>query len=139
MLWFSKVIQLLERLVVLASEILKVLRLRKPGMVFIRIYKEEGGVMKFKLTLPSPGAKDVVSRKLTVAIGTDTPIEAALDGAALESLEMSASDGATVSGSLVDVDDAGNVSDPSTFSFIITDTIPPPAPGVVGLVITSDE
>jgi hypothetical protein len=139
MTWFSRVIQLLERLVVLASAILKVLRLRKPGMVFIRIYSEEGGVMKFKLVLPAPGAADVVSRKLTVAIGSDTPIEASLDGSALESLEMSAADGAIVAGSLVDVDDAGNASDPSTFSFVITDTIPPPAPGLVGLVITSDE
>jgi hypothetical protein len=143
MFWTTKVIRLLTDLVVLARSILKVLRLRRPSLVFLVVtgesMKGHTKMLKFKLVLPAPGASDVVSRKLTVAIDNVVVANELLDGAALESPEYEGADEAAVSGTLVDTDDANNASEPREFSFVLTDTIPPPQPGAIGLVVTGEE
>jgi hypothetical protein len=140
MLWTTRVLKALQELVALANSILKVLRLRQPGMVFVKVVSEGvNGMLKFKLVLPAAGASDVVARKLVIGIGTADPVTEEVAGGVLESSEYSGEDGATVAGTLIDVDDAGNESTPSAFSFVLVDTIPPPQPGEVGLVVTADE
>lgn len=118
-------------------KILKNLRLKKPGQVKLSI-KGENGMLKFVLDLPSKAAPDVVSRELKVVVDGNEFFEA-LDGDAIVSTEYSGVDNASVTGSLVDVDDAGNRSDASEFSYVLVDTIAPPAPGNVGLRVTAEE
>jgi hypothetical protein len=143
MFWNNRMIVLLTELVTVAKSILKVLRLRRPGLVYLRIVGEfqkgSDWMLRFKLLLPAPGASDVVTRKLTVAIGAAEPVTVDLPGDALESAEYSGGDNETVSGSLVDVDDAGNQSEAREFSFVLVDTLPPPQPGEIGLVVTGEE
>jgi hypothetical protein len=146
MFWCSAFLKVLRELVDVQEQtlavnrsILKVLRLRKPGVVFLRLVSEEDSMLKFVLMLPAAGAADVVTRRLVVKIGDAEPTTAELAGDAVESVEMSGEENAAVVGSLVDVDDAGNESEPSTFSFVLLDTIAPPQPGAIGLKVTAEE
>ena len=117
--------------------ILKVLRLKKPGKVSITMFEGEG-MLSFVLTLPERSAKDVVARELTVSVDGVETVES-LNGDSLESQVYSGLDNAAVAGRLVDIDDAGNRSDPSEFTFVLVDTIAPPAPGQVGLKVTAED
>ncbi len=139
MFWASRVLNQLTALVALASAILKVLRLKKPNVVFIKIVSQEGNMLKFKLLLPPAGAKDVVKRNLLVQIGTGEPKTTFLDGSAVESELLEGADNDAITGSLVDVDDANNASEPRTFSFVLVDTIPPPQPGEIGVSVVSED
>jgi hypothetical protein len=104
----------------------------------VKLTKEENDMLFFEFELPAPGASDVVTRKLTVKVGSaDASTVDLAVGAA--SPEFSGADNDVVEGSLVDVDDAGNSSEPSNFSFVLTDTIAPPLPGQVGLKVTREE
>lgn len=117
----------------------KVLSLRKPGLVYVLVTSEESGMLKFKVVLPSPGAADVVVRELTVKIGDAEATTVKLDGAAMESAEATGEDNTVVSGSLTDVDDAGNRSPVRLFEGTLTDTLAPPQPGELAIVITGEE
>lgn len=119
------------------KKILKNLRLKKPGKVLITIKDGEKGMLKFVLDLPVAGAADVVARELTVVVDGVTSVES-LAGDAVASAEYSGVDNAVVTGSLVDVDDAGNRSEASNFSYVLVDTIAPPAPGAVGMRVTAE-
>lgn len=117
--------------------LVKVLRLRKPGKVFLVVRKEDS-MLKFVLVLPAPSASDVIDRKLTVQIGSTEPIVYSIDGAGLESEELSGEAGDIITGSLVDIDDAHNGSEPRDFTFTLSDTIAPPQPGELGLRVTEE-
>lgn len=95
-------------------------------------------MLKFKLVLPAPGAPDVVSRNLSIKIGDEDAQLVVLPGTDTESSEYVAAEGTVVSGELADVDDAGNVSPARDFRFTLVDTIAPPIPGEVGLLVTEE-
>lgn len=143
MFWTTKVIVLLTELVALARSILKLLRLRKPGLVYLRVVGEfkKGSVsmLRFKLVLPAPGASDVASRELSIKIGEGEPTGDILPGTALESGEFTGQDGEGVSGELTDIDDAGNRSPARAYAFFLSDTLAPPQPGEIGLVVTGED
>ncbi len=120
------------------SRIVKILRLRRPGPVFIKVSQGESTMLKFVLVLPEKGAADVVERELTVQVADGEPVVAVLGGDEVESATYEGEDGDSVSGSLVDVDDAGNKSEAREFSFVLADTIAPPVPGEVGLKVTEE-
>lgn len=120
------------------DDLLKVMRLRQPGLVFLKLIGEENSMLKFVLMLPAAGAPDVTERLCTVAIGANGPTTWTLPGTAVESDEMAGNDNDLVTGYLVDVDDANNHSEPRSFSFTLADTIPPPRPGEIGLRITGE-
>jgi hypothetical protein len=93
----------------------------------------------FQVTLPAPGAADVVARELTMQVGGEAPVavpvvvgQAVVDG-------LKAPQDSSVTLSLVDVDDAGNRSLPSIFQFVAQDTLAPPQPGELGVVMTGEE
>lgn len=138
MFWTTKVLKLLTEIIAFQKAILKVVRLKQPGMVFIRIVSEDGCMLKFVLNLPVPGAPDVVKRELVVKIGDADETTITLDGSAIVSAEMEGKDDEPVLGSLVDIDDADNRSVRSEFSFVLKDTIAPPSPGAVGLTVTDE-
>lgn len=110
----------------------------KPGIVVPLLKDGENDMLKFYLALPEKSAPDVVGRELTVSIAGGEPVVYSLAGDALQSEFFSGADNDIVTGTLVDIDDAGNKSQPSEFSFALLDTIPPATPGAVGLVITDE-
>lgn len=120
------------------KKILKLLRLKKPGLVFILYEEGEEGMLKFVLVLPEAGAADVVTRELRFTVGEEL-VEVNLEGSATETVELTGADNDAVVGSLVDVDDAGNRSEAREFSFVLVDTLAPPQPGELGLKVTGEE
>lgn len=127
-------VQLLKEI----NSLIKKLWLKKPGKVTLKIYEGENGMLKFVLSLPPKSAADVVSRVLNVKVGDGEAQLFELAADALESQEFSCADNTEVVGSLADVDDAGNTSEARPFSFVIVDTIAPPMPGEVGVLVTGE-
>jgi hypothetical protein len=111
-----------------------------PGAVkLFTLSQGENKMLNFKLVLPPPSAADVVSVELKTRIGEADevinqypPSQAEVDG-------FSGQDGDVVLVSLVDIDDAGNRSPAREQSFSLTDTIAPPQPGEIGMVVTGEE
>lgn len=120
------------------NKIYKVLRLRKPGLVFIRLKYGEKGMLKFSLVLPEKSAQDVVSREVVLSLNGGEPMNMVLEGNASETQEMDGNDGDSVVGSLVDTDYSGNRSEAREFSFILKDTFAPPMPGEVGIRVREE-
>ena len=114
----------------------RAIRPARPGLVSHVQTGRVGNMLSYKLTLPAldpVGSADVVTRRLTVN-GTTQEFnrdQTEVDG-------FSGEQGSTVEGTLTDIDDAGNESAPSAFSFVLTDTIPPSDPGAVGLIVTEE-
>jgi len=119
----------------------KVIGLRKPGLVFVRMVSEgKNGMSKFALVLPAPGANDVVSREVVFAINGGESVTQSLPGSAEKSEEFDAIESDIVTGTLVDIDDAvpANRSEPRVFELVLADTIAPPQPGEVGAVMVTE-
>jgi len=97
-------------------------------------------IMVFKVTLPAiPDKLDIVRRELQVLVDgvlSQTTNIVELDQTEVDDLEAAV--GATVTLELRDVDDAGIMSSPSVAEFVSTDTIPPPQPGTLGVVVTGE-
>lgn len=120
------------------SNLVKIFRLRKPGLVYVTLWQGDDGMLKFVLVLPEKGAPDVVQREVTVAVGANEPVLVTVDGDTVKTSVFEGEDGESVVGTLVDVDDAGNKSEAREFSFVLVDTIAPPMPGEVGLEVTEE-
>ena len=116
----------------------KVLRLRKPGPMFLVYTKEEDTMLVFKFNLPEKSAPDVTSRELTVQSGTNDPTLITLPPEVTETDTLQGNEGDVLTVSLVDIDDAGNRSEARTQEFTLADTIPPAQPGEIGLVVTEE-
>jgi len=113
--------------------------LAKPGIMKLAQTRQgDGKMLFFTLTIPPPGAADVVKRELTVKIGDAEPTVVELATDVVVSEEMSGNQDDVVLASLVDTDDAGNVSPAREQSWTLTDTIPPPEPGELGLTVTRE-
>jgi hypothetical protein len=141
-MFLRRLIAAIHSLTVEVIRLRKVIGLRKPGLVFVKMTLEGHDMSKFALVLPQPGANDVVSRELTFAINDGEPVTQTLPGSAEESEEFEAVEGDVVTGSLIDIDDAvptPNRSEPSTFELPLTDTIAPPMPGQVGARMVSED
>lgn len=141
MRWFSDVLFALNKIADMLGQLIAAVKFSayRPKLVRWKVIKEGENMLIGKFVLPAPGAADVVKRVLTVAVNGGEPVEDSYAGDALESNEYSFEDGAEVTGSLVDIDDAGNASQPSEFSVTVTDTIAPPQPGVVGFSVAREE
>lgn len=127
-----------SRLKFICKLIERLTRPPRPKLVTLIVSEKENGMLKFVLSLPQAGAADVVARKLVVKVGEAEAVAFELAADAFESQEFICADSTLVSGSLVDVDDAGNESPASEFSFVIVDTIAPPQPGEVGVRVTGE-
>ena len=146
MLTMSKILIELITLLTVARLILielqairKMLGKRMPGLVFLKVVREEDEMLFFNLVLPPVSAADVVKRQVIVTIGTGEPQTIDLVGTDLSTPELSGSDNDAVVGTLVDTDDAGNASPAREFSFVLVDTLAPPQPGELGIAITREE
>lgn len=114
-------------------------KLDKPDFLSLRIVSQgENGMLKFVLVLPPKGADDVVSRELTYTVGSVGPNMLLVAADANETELLEGHDDEVVVGRLVDVDNAGNRSEPREFKFTLLDTIAPPQPGEVGVRVVSE-
>jgi hypothetical protein len=93
----------------------------------------------FDVTLPPSAVADVVRRKFTLSVAGEEPLEIPLPPNQATVTDLKAPQGAEVGLRLVDVDDAGNESEPRIQSFVATDTIPPPQPGEMAIHVTAEE
>lgn len=81
---------------------------------------------------------DVVTRVLTVAIGSDAPSERNFPGSTVDFGTLSVPQDTSVVLTLVDIDDAGNKSVPAVVEFVSADTQPPAQPGGLGVTLVGD-
>jgi hypothetical protein len=93
----------------------------------------------YAISAAPPVDSDVVERQLTIDVGTETPKVVTFSANATSLGEVQAEQGATVTLSLVDLDDAGNPSEPAVVEFVATDTIPPAQPGQLGVTLVREE
>jgi hypothetical protein len=93
--------------------------------------------IQFKVVLPPPAAADVVKREL-LFVDSNGSKSFELASNALSSDILSGDQDSQVSVSLVDIDDAGNRSEPSVAKFTLLDKIAPPKPGEMGLVLVGE-
>jgi len=113
--------------------------LYRPGKVEIKTKGRVDMAILFDVSLPPPGATDVVSRELFLTIDGAIVEVPLLPGNATIASGFQGPQGATVGATLVDIDDAGNRSEPSPkLVATLQDTIPPPAPGELGLIVTGE-
>lgn len=83
--------------------------------------------------------KDVVTRELSVVVDGGQPATTTFPSTATELGEVKVEQGGKVVLSLVDIDDAGNRSQPATVEFVAADTIPPAKPGEFGVNLVREE
>lgn len=94
----------------------------------------------YSVTAGAPVDADVVARELSVSVnGTPVGEPVSLDGKATELGEIKVEQGAKVLLTLVDIDDAGNRSQPATLEFEAADTIAPAQPGSFGVTLAREE
>jgi hypothetical protein len=122
----------------LDADVHKLLLRLGPGAVKILATGEKNMAITFKVQLPAKSAADVVARELTVKIGDSEPIFTELAADAAEVDELQGPEGAEVEVSLVDIDDAGNRSEPSVATAVLADTFAPPKPGELGIQLTGE-
>lgn len=95
-------------------------------------------LLSFVLTVP-PADGDVVNRKLALTMPDGTVVNSEVAGKdAADSETFEVPQDSVVKVSCVNVDDAGNESDPRVQEFTIADTIPPAAPGEMAVKVTSE-
>ena len=82
---------------------------------------------------------DVVVRRLTVTVdGVEAPAFPDFPADTTSFGEFTVPQDAQVVLALVDIDDAGNVSEPAVLEFTATDTIPPAKPGEFGVSLVRE-
>ena len=98
-------------------------------------------VLTYRVSVGPAVDADVIERRLVVAVDGLVPADAVkvFPGAATELGEVSVPQGASVLLTLVDVDDAGNRSEPAELEFVAEDTLPPAQPGAFGVTLVREE
>jgi hypothetical protein len=96
-------------------------------------------VLTYRVSVNAPVDGDVVSRVLTVTVNgvESTVVTAAGDATDLGSVDVPQD--SLVVLSLVDVDDAGNKSEPATVEFTAVDTLAPAQPGGFNVTLVSEK
>ena len=95
-------------------------------------------VLTYRVSAAAPVDADVVSRVVTLKINGEEKGSRTFEGPVTDLGTVTAPQNAEVELSLVDVDDAGNVSEPATYSFTAVDTLPPAAPGAFNVTLVSE-
>lgn len=94
--------------------------------------------MTYEITVGAPAANDVVSRELTVVVDGLYRDPVVFPAYEVSLGRVTVPQDADVVISLVDVDDAGNRSDPAVVSFQALDVVPPPAPGGLSITVVGE-
>ena len=93
----------------------------------------------FDIALPAPpeGPNDIKALRLTV-LADGQEVTADYDPAATVATGFAATQDSDVHVEAHYVDDAGNLSEPSVLEFVAVDTIAPPAPGALGVLVRGE-
>jgi hypothetical protein len=114
--------------------------LRRPQRFRVSLLRQESNnMLVYGVSAAAPVDSDVVERRLTVDVEDSDPVTTTFGGDATDLGEVKVERDAEVTLSLVDVDGSGNVSEPATFTFLATDTIPPATPGEFGVTLLRQE
>jgi hypothetical protein len=106
----------------------------------IIVRKEEDNMtLVYNVTAGPVVDNDVVERRLTVTVNGEVSQVTTNSNDTTSFGEFSFADNDNVVLTLVDVDDAGNVSSPAVVEFIAADTIPPAKPGELGVSLVREE
>lgn len=105
------------------------------------VRKEEGSNMSlvYNVTAGPVVDNDVIERRLTVTVNGEVSQTTTSSSDTTSFGEFSFADNDNVVLTLVDVDDAGNVSSPAVLEFAAADTIPPAKPGEFGVTLVREE
>jgi hypothetical protein len=130
---------LLEVLIVYQEYLDSIEKPKKPlDFNFTYLKKEKEGInmaLVYSVTCSRPVDVDVIERRLVTKVNGEVVSSNVYDAGTVDFGEVLFSDGDSVILSLVDVDDAGNVSEPATLEFVAADTIPPQVPGGLGVTL----
>lgn len=94
--------------------------------------------MTYEIAVGGPATQDVVSRELTVVVDGVYRDPVVFPAYEVSFGRISVPQDSEVVVSLVDVDDAGNRSEPSTVSFKAIDVVPPAAPGGLNVTVVGE-
>lgn len=111
------------------------------GLYVFHIRKASGAmadVLTYRVGVAAPVDNDVVARKLTVTVNGDVRPVVEFAGDATDLGTVDVPQDAVVVLSLVDVDDAGNVSTPAVLEFQAADTVPPQQPGAFTVALVGE-
>lgn len=81
---------------------------------------------------------DVMKRELSVVVNGLVVETTVFPASAVELGTVTVEQDSTVELMLVDVDDAGNRSEPAVLEFVAVDTLPPSQPGALGVTLVSE-
>ena len=95
-------------------------------------------ILTYVVSAAAPTDGDVVKRLLTLVINGEDQGTAELAANVTELSQFSVPQNSDIVLTLVDVDDAGNKSEPAVLSFTAVDTIPPAKPGAFGVTLVSE-
>lgn len=87
-------------------------------------------VLTYKLTAAPVVDSDVVTRELRLVVNDAEPVVREFSASETDLGTVDVPQGANVVLQLVDVDDAGNRSEPAVVEFVAADTLPPSQPGL---------
>ena len=93
----------------------------------------------YSVNAAAPADADVVERRLTISVAGAEPVVKTFSGSEISLGEIAVPQDATATLSLVDVDDAGNPSEPAVFEFVAADTLAPAQPGQFGVTLVREE
>lgn len=96
---------------------------------------EKNEMLVYGLSVGPAVDHDVVKRVLTIEINDVLVETREFEPSATDLGEVGCGEGDSVNLALVDVDDAGNASEPAFVKFVGVDTIPPSAPGAFGAML----
>jgi hypothetical protein len=110
------------------------------SITFVRS-DNKGDIMALVYTLEAGPVtvSDVTSRKLTVTVNGSVVSENSFPKETVSFGEFSFADNDKVTATLVDIDDAGNVSQPAVVEFVAADTLAPPVPGEFGAKLVREQ
>lgn len=113
-------------------------RPQRPGPMYVVMGESSmGNALRVTVALPPLAegeAGEVVKRQLTRIINSGEPVVTEL-GADQADFQFDVQQDDAVNLSLVNIDDAGNVSAPSIRDFVALDTVPPAAPGEISVSV----
>jgi hypothetical protein len=95
-------------------------------------------VLTYVVSAASPVDGDVVSRVLTVSVNGVEQGSATFAGSAIDLGTVTVPQDADVKLTLVDIDDAGNLSLPAEYYFVAVDTVAPAIPGGFGVTLVGE-
>jgi hypothetical protein len=107
---------------------------------YIRSLTKDGVIMLFYSVSAGPVVdSDVTERRLTVTVNDATVSTKSYAASTVTFDEVNVNQGDRVVLTLVDVDDAGNVSEPALCEFVGSDSLPPVKPGSFGVSLAREE